>query len=72
MSEFIFTAIYVFLTLPHLQINKESMENIVHKMGIIRVNAFSITNKDFTIATGLFWPANFINHDCVNSINVKP
>ena len=41
-------------------------------MGIIRVNAFSITNKDYTIATGLFWPANFINHDCENSINVKP
>jgi hypothetical protein len=42
-------------------------------MGIVRVNAFSVTQGEDTIATGLYWPANFINHDCAQPrANIKP
>jgi hypothetical protein len=54
----------VFLTIVDLEMTKESLELIVHLMGIVRVNTFSVTQGGDTIATGLYWPANFINHDC--------
>ena len=65
IGEITFTAVYVFLTMPELPISKDSFEMIVHMMGIVRVNSFSVTFGEVsTIATGLYWPANFINHDC--------
>ena len=54
----------MFLTIVDLDMTKESLELIVHLMGIVRVNAFSVTKGGDTIATGLYWPSNFINHDC--------
>ena len=65
IAEIILTALYVFLIIPQLSISKESLNLIVHVMGIIRVNSFSLTSNGETIATGLFWPANLINHACV-------
>jgi hypothetical protein len=73
LSEIILTSIYVFLTLIDLDMTKESLELIIHLMGIVRVNAFSVTQGEDTIATGLYWPANFINHDCAQPrANIQP
>lgn len=65
-AEFVLTSLYVYLCLPNLQIDKESFYEIVHVMGAIRVNSFSISDSENqqTIATGLFSPSNLINHKC--------
>ena len=70
LNEVIFTVFYVLLTVQDLPICDESVKLIIHTMGILRVNAFSV-NIDQTIATGLYWPSNFINHSCKQG-NVKP
>ena len=56
--------IYVLLLLPSLPITKETIQRIVHVMGIIRVNAFSVVKDGETVATGLYTPSNLINHAC--------
>lgn len=69
INEAIFVCAYVFLTIKDLPISDESITLIFHVMGILRVNAFSV-NRTETIATGLFWPSNLINHSCKDG-NVK-
>jgi hypothetical protein len=71
VPEVMLTAIFVFLSMPNLLISQESLETIVHVMGITRVNAFSVIKKDDTIATGLYFPSNFINHSCHGN-NCRP
>ena len=72
VAEFILTSLYVYLCLPHLEINENSFKEIVHVMGTIRVNAFSISHIDDAIATGLYSPSNLINHQCGKNANVLP
>lgn len=71
-SEFVLTSIYCILTLPHLPINDTTLKTICHVMGIIRVNSFSIVRDRQVVGTGLYYPTNFINHDCGTCTNVQP
>ena len=62
VAEFVLTSLYVYICLPNLEINEKSFIEIVHVMGTLRVNAFSISHKEDAIATGLYCPSNLINH----------
>lgn len=46
LNEVIFTAFYVFLTMQDLPICDDSIRLIIHTMGILRVNAFSVNSSD--------------------------
>ena len=72
VAEFILTSLYVYLCSPEIAINETSFAEIVHVMGTIRVNAFSITQNGDAIATGLYSPSNLINHQCGTNANVSP
>ena len=45
-AEFVLTSLYIYLCVPTLQIDKESFNEIVHVMGAIRVNSFSISDSE--------------------------
>ena len=58
-------AMVVFLRCPELAVNVENFTTIVHVFCLLEVNAFGISDKMLLRAgTGLYWPANLINHSC--------
>ena len=58
-------AMVVFLRCPSLEVNIENFKLIAHVYSLLEVNAFGISDKTLLRAgTGLYWPANLINHSC--------
>ena len=58
-------AMVVFLRCPSLVVNSENFKLIAHVYSLLEVNAFGISDKTLLrTATGLYWPANLINHSC--------
>ena len=58
-------AMVVFLRCPQLAVTIENFRLIVHVYCLLEVNAFGISDKTLLRAgTGLYWPANLINHSC--------
>jgi len=58
-------AMVVFLRCPSLAVTIENFKLIAHVFSLLEVNAFGISDKTLLRAgTGLYWPANLINHSC--------